>query len=104
MLGTMGGERRLALVVAIDRYDHPALHALAAPGADAAALAEVLGDPALGDFEVEVLHNLASSVIAERIEQVLAERHSTDLVLLHFSCHGLKDDSGELYLAAINTR
>ena len=100
----MGGERRLALVVAVDRYDHPALHRLASPAADAESLAEVLGDPALGGFEVEILHNPSSSAAAERVEQVLADRRSTDLVLLHFSCHGLKDESGELYLAATNTR
>jgi len=34
---------------------------------------------------------------------VLTERQSSDLVLAHFSCHGLKDDPGELYLAATNT-
>ncbi|WP_433369357.1 caspase family protein [Actinoplanes sp. CA-142083] len=100
----MGGERRLALVVAVDRYDHAALHRLASPAADADALAEVLGDAALGDFEVETLHNPTSWAAAERVEQVLSDRHSTDLVLLHFSCHGLKDESGELFLAATNTR
>lgn len=97
-------DRRVALVVAVDRYDHPALHQLAAPSADAAALAEVLGDPTLGDFEVEVLLNATSSQTAERVESVLADRRPGDLVLLHFSCHGLKDDTGELYLAATNTR
>ncbi|MFI5888921.1 caspase family protein [Actinoplanes sp. NPDC051513] len=100
----MGGERRLALVVAVDRYDHAALHRLASPAADADALAEVLGDAELGGFEVEILHNPSSSEASERVEQTLADRQSTDLVLLHFSCHGLKDDSGELYLAATNTR
>ena len=34
---------------------------------------------------------------------MLTERQPADLVLLHFSCHGLKDDAGELYLAATNT-
>ena len=97
-------DRRLALVVAVDRYDHPALHQLAAPSADADALAEVLGDPELGDFEVDVVHNPTSWETAERVERMLADRRTTDLVLLHFSCHGLKDDSGELYLAATNTR
>ncbi len=97
-------DRRLALVVAVDSYDHPALHRLAAPAADAAALADVLGDPDLGAFEVDILHNPTSWAASERVEGVLADRHSTDLVLLHFSCHGLKDDSGELYLAATNTR
>jgi len=97
-------DRRLALVVAVDRYDHPALHQLAAPTADADALAGMLGDPDLGDFDVEVAHNPKSWEIAGRVESALADRRTTDLVLLHFSCHGLKDDSGELYLAATNTR
>jgi uncharacterized caspase-like protein len=97
------GERRLALVVAIDRYDDAALHQLAAPGADAEALAGVLGDPALGGFEVEELRNPTSSALAERVERTLTGRHPSDLVLLHFSGHGLKDDAGELHLAATNT-
>jgi caspase domain-containing protein len=95
--------RRLALVAAIDRYDQPALLRLASPGADAAALADVLGDPELGGFEVEVLRNPTSSTLGERVERMLIDRHPSDLVLLHFSCHGLKDDAGELYLAATNT-
>jgi Caspase domain len=97
-------DERIALVVAVDRYDHPALHRLAAPAADAAALAHVLGNPALGGFHVKILSNPTSWEAAEKIEQLFNDRHPTDLVLLHFSCHGLKDDSGELYLAARNTR
>jgi hypothetical protein len=97
------GERRSALIVATDRYDAPALSQLAAPAADAEALAEVLGDTALGGFDVEVLHNATSSVIAQRVEGLLRDRKPSDLVLLHFSCHGLKDESGELFLAATNT-
>jgi WD40 repeat protein len=98
----MGG-RRLALVVAVDRYERPALRRLAAPAADAAALAEVLGDAELGGFDVDVLHNATSWSISQRVERLFAERHPSDLVLLHFSGHGLKDDSGELYLAGTNT-
>jgi hypothetical protein len=98
------GERRLALVVATDRYDDEALRELAAPAADANALADVLGDPELGSFEVDILSNASSSAVAEHVERLLVERRPSDLVLLHFSCHGLKDDSGELYLAATNTK
>lgn len=96
--------RRLALVVAVDRYDHAALQGLASPTADAEALAEVLGDADLGGFDVDVVRNEPSWIISQRVEVLLAERSADDLVLLHFSCHGLKDDSGELYLAATNTR
>lgn len=98
----MGG-RRLALVVAVDRYDDEGLGRLAAPAADAAALAEVLGDSALGGFEVEVVCNGTDSTIRERIEDLLADRSRDDVVLLHFSCHGIKDPNGELVLAATNT-
>jgi hypothetical protein len=97
-------ERRLALVVATDRYDDEALRELAAPAADANALADVLSDPELGSFEVDILSNASSSAVAEHVERLLVERRPSDLVLLHFSCHGLKDDSGELYLAATNTK
>ncbi|MDQ3103933.1 MAG: caspase family protein, partial [Actinomycetota bacterium] len=94
---------RVALVVATDRYADPTLHGLAAPTADADALAEVLGDERLGDFHVDVLRNAPSYTIAERVEGLFSGRHPSDVVLLHFSCHGIKDESGELFLAATNT-
>jgi YVTN family beta-propeller protein len=94
---------RLALVVTVDHYDHPGLRELGAPAADAEALADVLGDPDLGGFELEFLHNQSSWTTYERVEGLLADRRPSDLVLLHFSCHGLKDVGGELYLAASNT-
>jgi hypothetical protein len=39
----------------------------------------------------------------ERIDDLLAERGRDDLVLLHFSGHGIKDANGDLMLAATNT-
>ena len=94
---------RAALVVAVDRYDDASLQELAAPAADAEALREVLGDPDLGGFDVEVVRNRPSWAIYQKVEALLAGRRSRDLALIHFSCHGLKNDQGELYLAATNT-
>ncbi len=96
-------DRRLALVVTVDHYDNPGLRELASPAADADALADVLGDPDLGDFDLEVLRNPTSWAVYEKVEGLLADRRPSDLVLLHFSCHGLKDLGGELFLAATNT-
>src|SRR5437773_9157690 len=96
--------RRLALIVATDEYRDPGLRKLRAPGTDADALAQVLGDPELGEFEVDTLRNETSATISERVETLLTEGKPEDLIVLHFSCHGLKDDNGELYLAAANTR
>jgi hypothetical protein len=96
--------RRLALIVATDEYQDPGLRRLRAPAQDAEALAGVLADPELGAFEVDVLRNGTSSTIGERVETLLSGGKADDLIVLHFSCHGLKDDTGELYLAATNTR
>lgn len=99
----MAGER-LALIVAVDEYRDKALKGLASPAADASALAEILGDPDRGGFDVEISSNDGSSAIAERVEALLVDRKRDDLVLLHFSCHGIKDATGDLYLAAANTQ
>jgi hypothetical protein len=96
--------QRQALIVATNEYDDEGLTQLAAPAVDAAALAGVLGDPAIGGFTVRVLSNEPAHVIQERIEELFADSHRDGVVLLHFSCHGLKSESGELYFAARNTR
>ena len=99
----MDGRRR-ALIIASDEYDHPGLSRLMAPAADAAALASVLGDREVGDFQVDVVHNAPAHIVQGHIEDLFADSLSDDLVLLHFSGHGLKSDSGELFFAARNTR
>jgi Caspase domain len=99
----MAGRRR-ALIVANDRYEHEGLKHLLAPGADAEALAGVLGDPGIGDFEVRVVRNEPAHVIQGHIEDLFSEARPEDVLLLHFSCHGLKSESGELFFAAGNTR
>ncbi|TWD79551.1 putative caspase-like protein [Kribbella amoyensis] len=96
--------RRTALIVANDVYEHEGLGQLRAPAADARALAEVLGDPAIGGFDVHVVRNEAAHVIEGRIEDLFSDSRPDDVLLLHFSCHGLKSESGELFFAATNTR
>jgi hypothetical protein len=49
--------RRLALLVATYCYEDAGLRQLAAPGLDAEALAEVLRNPEIADFEVTILVN-----------------------------------------------
>lgn len=99
----MSGHRK-ALIIASDEYEQNGLRQLAAPAKDAEALAGVLGDPQIGDFAVEVVHNRPAHIIQEHIESILSEGHPEDLLLLHFSCHGLKSESGDLFFAACNTR
>ncbi|HEU4347307.1 MAG TPA: caspase family protein [Actinoplanes sp.] len=96
--------RRSALIVANDRYENEGLRRLRSPVADAEALSRVLGDPRIGGFEVETVHNEPSHVISTRIEDFFTDSRPDDVLLLHFSCHGLKSESGELYFAASSTR
>ena len=99
----MSGERK-ALIVANDKYDQQALRDLHAPAADAEALRRVLADPQIGDFAVQVIHNEAAHVTTGRIEDFFYDGRPDDLLLMHFSGHGLKSESGELFFAASNTR
>ncbi|WP_445151770.1 caspase family protein [Baekduia sp. Peel2402] len=94
---------RHALIVATARYDDPKLDALRAPATDAAALAAVLADPAKGAFEVETVLDQSQGTVARRIASFFRDRRPDDLLLVHFSCHGVKDDRGELFLAATDT-
>lgn len=95
---------RRALIIANDTYDHASLSQLRAPEADARALAGVLGDPEIGGFDVSIVHNAASHEVQSHIDDLFADSRPDDLLLLHFSGHGLKSDSGELFIAARNTR
>jgi uncharacterized caspase-like protein len=99
----VAGQRK-ALIIANDTYEQEALGDLLAPAADAEALGRVLGDPQIGDFAVQVVHNESAHVIQAQIEEVFSESRPDDVLLLHFSGHGLKSESGELFFAAANTR
>jgi hypothetical protein len=50
------------------------------------------------------VRNEPSYVIQAQIEEVFSESRPDDVLLLHFSGHGLKSESGELFFAAANTR
>jgi uncharacterized caspase-like protein len=95
---------RFALVVANDQYADPGLRRLVAPAQDAAALAEALADPSVGGFKVKVMQNESAQAIRFAVEDFFADRAPEDLLLLHFSCHGLKNAAGELFLAVADTK
>jgi Caspase domain len=94
---------RSALVVANARYEDERLAQLRSPSHDAEALARVLGDPAIGGFQVDLLADADERTIRRRTATFFADRDRDDVLLLHFSCHGVKDARGRLYLAARDT-
>jgi hypothetical protein len=96
-------EVRAALVVAVDRYDDPKLRRLQAPAEDAEALRAVLADAEIGGYDVAFALNEREHELRRTLSRFFSERRRDDLLLVHFSCHGLKDEDGDLYFAATDT-
>jgi Caspase domain len=94
---------RDALIVAVSDYRDPKLRQLRAPVADASALGRVLEDPSIGGFRVQLALDEDESALTRRLARFFSDRRPDDLLLIHFSCHGIKDASGELYMAAADT-
>jgi len=61
----MAGRRR-ALIVANGEYDNAGLQRLGSPAADADALAGVLADRTISDFDVRIVRNETAHVVAEK--------------------------------------
>lgn len=97
-------ENRFALIIGSTIYEDPDLRQLVAPTNDAAALACVLEDPEIGDFEVQQLLDEPYYRVKEAIDGFFSDRKRDDLLLLYFSGHGIKDDDGRLYFAMSNTK
>jgi len=96
--------RRLALLIASNRYDDAGLRQLAAPPRDTESLAEVLADAEIAGFEVTTLINEPHHRVGAAIGEFYRTCRTDDLTLLYFSGHGLKDENGRLYLAMSNTQ
>ncbi len=97
-------ERRFALLIGTTSYQDTRLNQLASPEVDVQALEDILRDPSIGGYdEVNLLLNQSSLAISQAVEQFFKRKANTDLLLLYFSGHGVRDEDDELYLAAQNT-
>ena len=99
----MTEERRFALIVASSQYTDPDLQKLIAPAQDAESLARILKDSAIGSFQVKTLLNETSYKVNQEIQAFINERERDDLLLIYFSCHGIKNVDGQLYFATNDT-
>ncbi|MER5396362.1 Hsp70 family protein [Streptomyces sp. NPDC002599] len=95
--------RKAALLVVNQHYADGRFTELPGAAADAEHLAAVLGDPAIGEFEVTVVENGTALEIRKAIQSFFALAQSQDLLLLHLSCHGRKDSRGRLHFVASDT-
>ena len=103
----MAGSPQRALILATDAYSRS--RGLTQPARSRAPTQPrwpgVLADPDIGGFAVEsVVNHRAHRDHPGRGSLLRRTRNPDDLLLLHFACHGVKDDSGELYFAATDTR
>jgi hypothetical protein len=95
--------RRRALLVASGSYADPGLAQLRAPTGDVQALAEVLRDGSIGEFDVEQLVDQPTEAIKKRIEHFFSESRLHDLLLLYLSGHGVLSQSRRFYFATATT-
>lgn len=90
---------KIALLIGVSDYQ-AGLSALPAALQDVQAMHRVLADSTMGGFDdVKVLTNPDPQLLRYEIETVFSNLGREDLMLLYFSGHGIKDDSGRLYFA-----
>ena len=96
--------RKFALVIGNSEYDDPKLARLRTPSRDVDALAGVLKDPAVGQFDKVVpVVNQTTAVVFREIAAFFVGKKPDDLLLPYFSGHGVKNEEGDLYLAVRDT-
>ena len=97
--------RRVALLIANQNFrPDSGLSSLKGPLNDITSLYNILSDPNHGGFEARALVNNTSNDIKYAIGDELGAAGKGDLVLIHYAGHGKLDRSGELCLAAADTR
>lgn len=94
---------KVALLIAVSEYE-PGLTPLPSTIKDIEAMRRVLENPEIGDFEVKSLLNPDTLEMQTAIENLFLDRQRDDIVLLYFSGHGIKYNSGKLYFATKSTR
>ena len=97
---------KIALLIGVSEYE-PGLNPLPGAVKDVEAIQQVLLHPEMGGFtetDLMVLKNPQRQDMEEAIENLFAHRQKDDLLVLFFSGHGIKDDTGRLFLATRTTR
>lgn len=93
-----------ALLIGTSEYQ-TGLEALPGSLRDVEALKQVLEDPNIGNFhDVKTIFNPDLQTMQSEIEILFTEAEKGDLVVLYFSGHGIKDETGKLYFATTKTR
>jgi uncharacterized caspase-like protein len=107
----MGEEKKKALIIGINKYDDHGFHDLDYAEKDAEEVYRALTDPQIGVFrEADVIlftpKNLkvTKAEVEQKLEEIFLTAGKDDVVLVYFAGHGKLDKSGNLCLAAQDTR
>ncbi|MEV0566870.1 caspase family protein [Dactylosporangium sp. NPDC050588] len=92
-----------ALIIANSNFEDQGLSVLHGAVADATRLTSVLEDPGIGGFEVTVLRDGTSVDIRRQLQRFFEAAQRDDVLLLHISTHGDRDDNGGLHFIARDT-
>jgi hypothetical protein len=96
--------KRIALIIATQTYQDPALAWLNAPAADLQRLAGLLRDPAIGNFsQVELLTDQPAQALRRQIAGLCHWKKPHDELLLYVVGHGAVDETGQLQLLTTDT-
>jgi formylglycine-generating enzyme required for sulfatase activity len=95
---------KYALIIGNTEYTDSGLAKLNAPGKDAQDFARALKSAEIAAFdEVVTFMNESVSNLNEAIEDFFTGKKPDDLLVFYFSGHGVRDESGSLFLAVKNT-
>ena len=90
---------KIALLIGVSKFGESDLKPLPSAEEDIKAMARVLQQPELGGFDqVQALANPTRGAVEEAIYTLFANRQRDDLLLFYFSGHGVRDESGRLFL------
>src|SRR4051794_35873594 len=96
--------REVALIIGNSPYDDPGLSRLPTPDVDVPDLADVLPAADVRHFDdITELSDEGVAIIRRSIAQFFSRARKDDLLVFYFSGHGVKDENGQLYLAARDT-
>ena len=104
VMGEISQGQRYALVIGNSNYQDERLPDLKSSIVDAQRFAELLADQKIGAFtHVEKLIDENSETVKRTIERFFSKKTREDLLLLYFSGHGIRSQTGQLFLAAKDT-
>jgi uncharacterized caspase-like protein len=95
--------KKVALLIGVSECEG-GLEPLLTPENDVKAVQRVLVDPEIGAFSVKPLLNPDLAQMQTEIETWFKSSEKDDLVLLYFTGHGVRDETGRLYLTTRITR